>query len=212
MKNFLKKYPKRIITAFLVVLLIAVVGTANNYKTYGKTDPEHYLSEEIVEFMREIYGDITIVNTGWYSDLYYGEMNLKSREWYRKNNIERLITIEIDSDEYAPDGTVKVKIDNKMLDDVDFYKGKYVLEKCFDGAWYIVHSGKIGNESHDLISLHDGESYEFEIPLNSVREVSDEPLTLIKGEYRMIIPVYVLNEPEKGESEDKLFSFNFDII
>ena len=34
MKNFIKKYPKRIIITALVVLLIAVIGTVNNYRTY----------------------------------------------------------------------------------------------------------------------------------------------------------------------------------
>ena len=80
MKKFIMKYPKRIITAFLVVLLIAVIGTANNYPTYGSVGEPKYHTDELVEFLHEIYGNIS----ERYNNLFYKETNLETRIWEAK--------------------------------------------------------------------------------------------------------------------------------
>ena len=89
MKNFIKKYPKRIIFTALIVLLIAVIGTVNNYHTYRDVrEKEHYLDDIIVEFMREIYGDITIKNYGYgYTQLYYNGELLGKRGNFRNKGL-----------------------------------------------------------------------------------------------------------------------------
>ena len=97
MKNFIKKYPKRIIITALVVLLIAVIGTVNNYRTYwDMREKEHYLDDETVEFMREIYGDITIESNDDIrgSSLYYRNMPLVTS--VARADMKKLVKISTD--------------------------------------------------------------------------------------------------------------------
>ena len=214
MKNFIKKYPKRIIITALVVLLIAVIGTVNNYRTYwDMREKEHYLEDETVEFMREIYGDITIESNDDIrgSSLYYRNMPLVTS--VARADMKKLVKISTDRSKYFPDDILKVKIENKVMNDIEFYTGKYLLQiRLEENRWYTVHSGVINAEEvGELIKLKAGEAYEIEIPLNSVREVSDEPITLIPGRYRFSKPVYVLNSAEDESAEDAWLSCEFEI-
>ena len=214
MKNFIKKYPKRIIITALVVLLIAVIGTVNNYRTYwDMREKEHYLDDETVEFMREIYGDITVKNHDSVrsSTLYYGNMSLETN--VERADMKKLVKISTGKSKYSPDDILKVKIENKVMNDIEFYTDKYLLQiRLKDNRWFTVHSGVINAEEvGELIKLKAGEAYEIEIPLNSVREVSDKPLTLISGRYRFSKPVYVLNSAEDESAEDTWLSCEFEI-
>ena len=63
MKNFIKKYPKRIIITALVVLLIAIVGTVNNYRTYRDENEtriteryyvRQYVDKDMLDFSNDL--------------------------------------------------------------------------------------------------------------------------------------------------------------
>lgn len=209
MKKFIKKYPKRIITAFLIVLLIAVVGTFNNYKTYHYIlSDECYFDDTIVEFMRKIYGEITVSK----ATVRYGGTSLLTGN-YRNSHGSALVEMRLDSDIYAPDDTLKVTLENKCMNDIQFYKGKYNLSICSDNdrRWFLVHSGYINSEYNEVITLKSVESYVYEIPLNSVREVSDEPITLINGKYAIRVPLFILAKPGEGNTEDGALTCEFKI-
>jgi len=215
MKNFIKKYPKRIFISALVVLLVAVIGTVNNYQTYRDVrEKEHYLDDIIVEFMREIYGDITIKNYGYgYTQLYYNGEFLGKSVWFR-NDSSKLLDVKIDSDSYASDDTITVTVENKLLNDISFYTGKYRLwiYTEVDERYYDVYGGitAVKNKG-ELICLNKGESYENKIQLDSLKNSSDKPINLIPGSYRLSIPLFVNNNPEFSDEEDDWFTFKFEI-
>ena len=215
MKNFIKKYPKRIIFTALIVLLVAVIGTVNNYQTYRDVrEKEHYLDDIIVEFMREIYGDITIKNYGYgYTQLYYNGELLGKRVNFR-NTDSKLLEVKIDSDSYANDDTITVTVENKLLNDISFYTGKYRLwiYTEVDERYYDVYGGITAvKDKGELICLNKGESYENKIQLDSLKNSSDKPITLIPGTYILSIPLFVNNNPEFSDEEDDWFAFEFEI-
>ncbi len=58
MKNIINKYPKRIIITALVVLLIAIIGTVNNYPTYsGRSDKPRDITRSTFKYLEGIYGE-----------------------------------------------------------------------------------------------------------------------------------------------------------
>lgn len=211
MKNFFKKNTKIIVTVFFTVLLVVLVGTANNYETYWDMFVrEHFLSESTVEFMREVYGEVSAINWNKDSTLYHGTMQITTQS--RGNTYgSKLVEMLVDSKKYRPNDTVNVTIDNKLFSDIEFYVGKYELKIYLDKQWLMVHSGAINANYSEVIRLTEGETYEFEIPLNYVREVSDEPISLIAGRYSLSVPVFARSDPDKGEKEDGWLTCEFEI-
>ena len=211
MKNFFKKYTRIIVTVFCVVLLVVLVGTANNYETYyDMFVREHFLSESTMEFMRELYGDVSAINWNKHSTLYHGTMQITTQSIGNTYGT-KLVEMLIDSQNYSPDDTVNVTIENKIFSDIEFYSGKYKLKVYLDKQWFMVHSGAINGDYSEIVRLVEGEKYEFSIPLNSVREVSDEPITLISGQYSLSVPIFVHTDPDKDESEDAWLTCEFEI-
>jgi len=217
MKSFIKKYPKRIIVTALVVLLIAIVGTANNYRTYRKGVPATYsiqhIDENIVEFLNEIYGKVISTSELGYTRLCYNGKNLTTG--VQSNGIsEKFMEVKIDDDSYANDDTISVTIENKLFSDISFYTGKYMLQ-IYDGAserYYDVYGGVTAvADKGELVKLQTGETYENKIELSSLKNLSKKPITLIPGSYRLSIPVFVNNNPEFSDEEDNWFTFKFDI-
>ncbi len=199
MKNFIRKYPKMIITAFLVVLLIAIVGTVNNYPTYFGGPNNETARLRTVNYLEEIYGAGTIFYAEdvptWYADeMHYSGVYYKAAEdryiyLNGKGEGKRgdyAATINTDKDRYSHDDTVSVKIEQYGEGKLEFDSEEYVLEVVQNGIWYCVHTGEIGEAAAgELIELNQGESWEFSFDLSKVREVSDEPIKLKKGRYRL---------------------------
>ena len=217
MKNFIEKYPKRIIITALVVLLIAIVGTVNNYRTYRKgvptADSIQYIDENIVEFLNDIYGKVTAKSDYGYTHLFYCGKSLTTGG--RGTGIsEKFMEVKIDGDSYANDDTISVTIENKLFSNICFYTGKYMLQ-IYDGAserYYDVYGGVTAvADKGELVKLQTGETYENKIELSSLKNLRKKPITLIPGSYRLSIPVFVNNNPEYSDEEDNWFTFEFDI-
>lgn len=215
MKNFIKKYPKRMITALLVVLLIAVIGTANNYPTYGSVGEPKYHTDELVEFLHEIYGNISEK----YNNLFYKETNLETRIWEAKFS-DKFFEMKIDRDIYSCNDTITVTVENKMFNDVSFYERDFMLqiamafrEPYYDGYRYFdVYGGACPvRDKGELISLNEGETCELEIQLGSLDNVNGKPITLIEGYYRLSIPFYVYGNPEYSDKGDSWLICEFKI-
>lgn len=206
MKNFLKKYPKRIITAFLVVLLIAVVGTVNNYPTYGGYgNKPRDITRGTFKYLEDIYGEGTIFYAEdvptWYADkmacsgVYYKAAEDryiylvgKGKDWIR----EQRTNMTLDKYRYSKSDTVVAQLHPYFGGKLEFYSNEYVLEVVRNGIWYCVHTGEIGEDiAGELIELNDDEHYEFSVDLSEVREVSDEPIRLKKGRYRLSKPATI---------------------
>ena len=228
MKNFIKKYPKRIITAALVVLLIAVVGTVNNYRTYRDANEtkiteryyvQQYIDKIILDFMAEIYGEDELRYEYYFDrEMLYLKSTDKSLETntqtsYPNNISEKLFEMSLDRDSYSPNDTVTVNLENKMLNDVSFYDGKYllqILEKYH--RWFDVNNGDFNNgEYEELICLRAGESYEFKIPLNSFLSADGKPIELVPGEYKLAMRLFVINDPKDTNNEDRWITCKFEI-
>ena len=217
MKDIIKKYPKRIIVTALIVLLIAVMGTVNNYRTYRKRVPSadniQYIDEYIVEFLNEIYGKVTAESDFGYTMLYYSGENLATRV-HDTGISEKFMEVKINGNSYANDDSITVTIENKLFSDVSFYTGKYMLQ-IYDGAserYYDVYGGVTAvRDKGELVRLKTGEIYENKIALSSLKNLRKKPINLIPGTYRLSIPFFVNNNPEYNDEEDNWFKFEFDI-
>lgn len=218
MKNFIKKYPKRIITAFLVVLLIAVVGTVNNYRTYREGVPtanhHHYIDENIIEFLNEVYGKVTVESDRYgYTWLCYNGEQLCTRNLVTGIS-DKFFEVRIDSNSYANDDTITVTIENKLFSNVSFYTGKYILQ-IYDEVnkrYYDVCGGVTAvRDKGELVQLKTGETYENKIELSSLKNIKKKPIILIRGSYKLSVPFFVNNNPEYSDEEDNWFTFEFDI-
>ncbi len=97
-----------------------------------------------------------------------------------------------DKENYSKEDTVIAKINHYSASKkgiLEFDSEKYVLEVVRNGIWYCVHTGEIGEDiAGELIELNEDERWEFSVDLSDVREVSDEPITLKKGRYRLSKP------------------------
>lgn len=228
MKNFIKKYPKRIIITALVVLLIAIIGTVNNYRTYRDENEtriteryyvRQYIDKDMLDFMVEIYGEDELsFEYRFDTEELYLKSTGKSLETYVQtsypyNVSEKLFKMSLGRESYSSSDTVTVKLENKMLNDVSFYGGKYLLqihEKNY--RWFDINNSAFNNDEYeDLICLRKGESYEFEIPLNSFFGADGEPIELIPGEYKVAMLFFVLNDPKDTNNEDRWITCEFDI-
>ena len=203
MKNFIKKYPKRVITAFLVVLLIAVIGTVNNYPTYGGygNKPKE-ATRKTFKYLEDIYGEGNIFYAEdvptWFADkVRYSGVYYKAAEdhyIYLVNKGEEGMqdyagAMNTNQDTYSHDDTVIFKIEQFGEGKIEFDSKTYMLEVLRNGKWYCVHTGRIGeNPADELIELDVGESWEFSVKLSEVREVSDEQIKLKRGKYRLTKP------------------------
>jgi len=203
MKNFLKKYPKRVITAFLVVLLIAVVGTVNNYPTYGGYgNKPRDITRSTFKYLEDIYGEGTIFYAEdvptWYADkmshsgVYYKAAEDryiylvgKGKDWIR----EQRTNMTLDKYRYSKNDTIVAQLHPYFGGNVEFNSNEYILEFVQNGIWYCVHTGEIGDDiTGELIELKHNGRWEFSIDLSAVREVSDEPIRLQRGRYRLTKP------------------------
>lgn len=195
MKSFFRKYPKRIVISLLVILLIAIIGTVNNYSTYrsshytirqGGRDIERFVDEAVVKRVMKRLDDIypaedLAVKRGGH--IYYKDIDLQpsigSSNW--------CVELTLDAEEYRYNDTVTVSVKNANAEYVEFYADSYILQMQLNG-WYSLHTGSFAEKSEEtLIHLENGESYTFEIPLEYISEVKDEPVKLEKGEYRICI-------------------------
>lgn len=185
MKNIFRKYPKRITAAMLVILLVAVIGTVNNYRTYRNAGkPVIYLAEETVEYMNEIYGGVLIESGAGRSSLSYNGIELEANLTF--TDLSKVASFTADAESYAPGDTVTVTLENKEIHNMEFYSGKYLMQVMMEDRWFTIHTGEINkDEFGEWTKLSAGESFVFDVPLSSIREVSDEAITLRAGEYRL---------------------------
>jgi len=209
MKNFIKKYPKRIIITALIVLLIAIVGTVNNYRTYRMETAENYYLELVngryemrvvhkraMEVLKSVYRDEPIVIKPHGAGVYYKDINLVEPVGNRPgyNYIYGLsghisASISTDKEKYKFDETVTVTILNDAALWVDLDVDNYILQGLLDGgAWFRLRTGKLGDETNDEpLRLARGEQYSFEIPLEYICEEHNDPVKLGKGKYRVAV-------------------------
>ena len=200
MKNFIKKYPKRIITAFLVILLIAVVGTVNNYPTYGGyANKPREITKRTFKYLEDIYGEGSVFYAEdvptWFADkVRYNGVYYKAaddRYIYLVNKGEEGMqdyagAMNTNQDTYSRDDTVVLKIEQFGEGKIEFDSNTYMLEILRNGKWYCIHTGEIEESlTGEYIELSTGENWEFSIKLAEVREVSDEPIRLKRGKYRL---------------------------
>lgn len=195
MKNFFRKYPKRILITLLVVLLVAIIGTVNNYSTYrsshytirqGGRDIERFVDEAVVKRVMKRLDDIypaeyLAVKRGGH--IYNKDIDLQpsigSSNW--------CVELTLDAEEYRYNDTVTVTVKNANAEYIELYADSYILQMQLNG-WYSLHTGRFAEKSDEtLIHLENGESYTFEIPLEYISEVKDGPVKLEKGEYRICI-------------------------
>ena len=199
MKRFFRKYPKRILITLLVVLLVAIIGTVNNYSTYrsstytirvrdrtGDRTVERAVDETLVKRVMkrldDIYPaeDLAVKKEGHF---YYKDIDLQpsigSSNW--------CVELTLDAEEYRYNDTVTVTVKNANAKYVELYADSYILQMQLNG-WYSLHTGSFAEKSDEtLIHLENGESYTFEIPLEYISEVKEGPIKLEKGEYRICI-------------------------
>ena len=194
MKNFMKKYPKRLITALLVVLLIAVVGTVNNYRTYRTFG----IDEKLYNFLIEIYSDVDVKNDGC---IYANFDELKRCEIYPdyvtvRENLSK-VNLTLNDDEFSADDTLTVTITNLKYNYVEVYKNLYKVQFYYDGEWYTLRRGEfVTDEQREIIRLKKGESYEFAVPLEYISEFTDESVKMLKGKYRICTQVELKSDRE----------------
>lgn len=189
MKNIIKKYPKRFITIAAVILLAAVCGTLYNYAVY-RNSPYAY--------MHEIYGSegLSLKSTG---AVYYKNHWLQREIWVSR---PKQAALTIDSESYEPDGVIHVKLENKDYSNIEFYSGQYLLQVKLDDEWYIIHTGEINKDARgELTQLARGESCEFDIALDSIREVGEEEIKLRKGKYRLCKKIKIIYESREKHGE-----------
>lgn len=184
MKTIFRKYPKRIFITVLVVLLIAVVGTVNNYRTYRHDAEFRHADKTTVRFLQKIYSDKELdLNT---TGIYYGDINLEPN---RKLIGYRNVVMELDAREYRYDDTVLVSVVNEKSVYAEFYSGEYILQYQSSGQkWFTVNAGAQISEN-ELIRCAKDESYEFKVPLEYTIGSSSEPVKLKKGRYRICIEI-----------------------
>lgn len=214
MKNFIKKYPKRIIIIALVVLLIAVIGIVNNYGTYSKyaafnnsfeehpfkpvNEKKKFFDEEMVEVLQELYSDeeLTIKADG----VYYKHIRLAPGR--NINDISYTNSIlYTDKEQYDNDETLVLTLDNVNSYYVEFYENDFVMQCNVDNTWYTVRSGMINKleQAGELVHIAKGENYSVDIPLEYVSEIHNEPVKLKKGSYRIgLLITHRANEYSKN--------------
>lgn len=173
MKSFIKKYHRWIITVAAVLLLAVVCGKLFHYAVYRSS---------AVSYMHEVYGgdELEIKANG---ALYY------KTHWLQREihvNDPKRFELGIDSENYEADDVIRVSVENKDYKCIEFYSEQYLLQIELEGKWYIIHTGEIDRESRgELMQLERGQVHEFEIPLDSIREVDDDKIELWKGKYRL---------------------------
>ncbi len=208
MKNFIKKYPKRIIISALVILLVAIVGTVNNYRTYRELngDLDSYfildgygkrtVSKPTMELLQAIYtDDVIMVAT---EGVYYKKINLILPNMNDKGY--KNATLTTDKECYKHDETVVATLNNRKSYYAEFVVNGYVLQGKYDaGVWYTLHTGQINQgENPEVLRLEKGEAYNVEIPLEYISEEHDEPIKLKDGNYRIgLLITHKANEYSK---------------
>ena len=217
MKNFIKKYPKRIITAFLVILLIAVVGTVNNYPTYGGyANKPREITKRTFKYLEDIYGEGNIFYAEdvptWFADkVRYSGVYYKAAEdhyIYLVNKGEEGMqdyasAMNTNQDTYSHDDTVVFKIEQFGEGKIEFDSKTYMLEVLRNGKWYCIHTGEIEESlTGEYIELSTGENWEFSIKLAEVREVNDEPIRLQRGKYRLTKPATLKRVIPYGDGKE----------
>ena len=208
MKNFIKKYPKRIFITALVILLIAVIGTVNNYRTY-RGDTGDTVRPAPFRYLESIYGKGNVLygkDIPYYSEGVASGVFCKTEQGeyiYLGKRINHVYTMKTDKDKYSWNDTVVATLENYGVDSTEFDSEYYVLEVYRDGRWYAVHTGLIGEDlGGETVKLVDGESWTFSVKLDEVREMSDEPIKLKRGKYRLGKQVTLKNRiSEPGSKE-----------
>ncbi len=192
MKSFIKKYPKRIFISALIVLLIAIVGTVNNYPTYsGSGNKPREISRRTVKYLESIYGEGNIYRAAdvpsWYADfppisgLYYKAAD--DKYIYLVGRGGGSWPLKTDKEKYARDDSIVVTI-TYPYSDIEFDSKVYTLEKQIDGMWCCIHPDVL-MEAGEVVSLSKGDSWEFSLRLDEAVRVCEEPIRLKRGRYRL---------------------------
>jgi len=140
MKNFIKKYPKRIFISALVVLLIAIVGTVNNYRTYRTSG----IDEKLYNLLVDAYGtaEIEVKKRG---EVYAIFDELNRYEVYPDyvtvhKNLTR-VDFELNDDKFSADDTLMCTVTNINYNYVEVYLNQYKVQINYDGKWYTLRPG-----------------------------------------------------------------------
>jgi len=211
MKNFIKKYPKRIFISALVVLLIAIVGTVNNYRTYRTSG----IDEKLYNLLVDAYGtaEIEVKKRG---EVYAIFDELNRYEVYPDyvtvhKNLTR-VDFELNDDKFSADDTLMCTVTNINYNYVEVYLNQYKVQINYDGKWYTLRPGYFEEGEHsESIRLQRGESYEFSVPLEYISEYTDEPVKLMKSKYRICTLVALKSDREDIEPAKSWLGCEFEI-
>lgn len=192
MKNFIKKYPKRVITAALAVLLIAVIGTVNNYETYR--GDHKLITGRTMKYLESIYGEgkvlvkteiPTISKMG--ANVYYdagGEYvpidpNIKIGE------LKGIAYMKTDKDVYSHSETVVVTLKKLGTSKLEFDSGKYILQVLRDDRWYNLPMGEACVPESEIVEIDGRGDWEFSVKLDEINGRGEQSIKLKKGRYRI---------------------------
>ncbi len=211
MKNFIRKYPKRIFITALIVLLIAIVGTVNNYKTYRTSG----VDEKLHNLLVDVYGtaEIKVKKSG---EVYAIFDELNRYEIYPdyvtvRKNLTR-VDFELNDDKFSADDTMMCTVTNLTYNYVEVYLEQYKVQINYDGKWYTLRPGYFAEGEHrESIKLQRGESYEFSVPLEYISEFTAEPVKLINGKYRICTLVELKSDRTDLEPAKSWLGCEFEI-